>query len=88
MNLLGNKDDYYKSIFMTIKTASPRSQNMLILKHLMSGKTITPLQALEKFGCLRLSGRIHNLRACGYNIISEPFKTGSGKIVSKYRMAK
>ena len=32
---------------------------------------ITPLQAMEKFGCMRLSGRIHDLRDMGYEINSE-----------------
>ena len=32
---------------------------------------ITPLQAMDKFGCMRLSGRIHDLREMGYEINSE-----------------
>jgi len=45
-----------------------QSQNKLILEHLQAGKSITPLDALYKFGCLRLSGRIKNLRDEGHPI--------------------
>jgi hypothetical protein len=38
------------------------SQNRAILAHLRAGKTITPEQAIQLFGCFRLSARIHNLR--------------------------
>ncbi len=39
-----------------------QSQNAQILKWLKSGKTLTALQALEKFGCWRLAARIDDLR--------------------------
>ena len=35
-----------------------KSQNERILAHLKKGKKITPLDALEKFGCFRLAARI------------------------------
>jgi len=38
------------------------SQNQEILKHLSKGLTLTPYQALQFFGCLRLSARIRNLK--------------------------
>lgn len=42
-----------------------------ILKYLKTHKRgITPQQAYEKFGCLRLSGRIYDLRDAGYEITS------------------
>lgn len=41
------------------------SQNKEILDHLKSGKTITPTEALDKFGCFRLGARIKNLRKKG-----------------------
>ena len=44
----------------------------LILKYLKTHKKgITPMIALEKFGCMRLSGRIFELRDMGYEISSE-----------------
>lgn len=48
------------------------SQNDKILKYMETHKRgITPLTAMEKFGCMRLSGRIHDLRERGYEISSE-----------------
>lgn len=40
-----------------------------ILKHLKTHKKgITPQDAIERYGCYRLSGRIHDLRELGYEI--------------------
>ena len=47
------------------------TQNQRILDYLKSGKTLTPLIALEKFGCFRLSARIFNLREEGHAIITK-----------------
>lgn len=44
------------------------SQNNLIKAWLMNGRSITPLQALDMFGCFRLSARIDNLRKEGMYI--------------------
>ena len=47
------------------------SQNEKILRYLKTHKRgITAQQAYEKFGCLRLSGRIYDLRDMGYDISS------------------
>ena len=68
-----------------------KSQNERILKYLQTHKRgITQLQALEKFGVLRLSGRIHNLREQGYpimtNIIEVPNRYGEISRVAEYRL--
>ncbi|MDO5686462.1 MAG: helix-turn-helix domain-containing protein [Neisseria sp.] len=47
------------------------SQTDLILAHLQQGKSLTPLEALRLFGCLRLGARVHDLRQDGYPIISQ-----------------
>ena len=47
------------------------SQKEEILNHLKSGKTLTALQAVEKFGCLRLGSRIHELKREGNKIKTE-----------------
>ena len=44
------------------------SQLQDIKKHLVSGKSLTGLEALELFGCYRLSARILDLRDAGLNI--------------------
>ena len=46
------------------------TQNEMILSHLLEGKTITPAQAYADFGCLRLAGRIFELRKEGHNILT------------------
>lgn len=65
------------------------SQNKEILKWLQSGKTITQLQALDRFGCLRLSGRIYDLHKAGHNIIMTLISVGKeGKRVGQYKFIK
>jgi hypothetical protein len=44
------------------------NQKYQILNHLQSGKKITPLEALDQFGCMRLASRINELRKDGYPI--------------------
>lgn len=39
-----------------------------ILRFLKSGKTITAMQALVKFGCFRLAARVHELKKKGHKI--------------------
>lgn len=39
-----------------------QSQEKRILAYLKAGHTLTPLQALRKFGSFRLGARIHKLR--------------------------
>jgi hypothetical protein len=46
------------------------TQTQKILKHLQQGKTISPIEALQLFGCFRLGARILDLRQAGYNIIT------------------
>lgn len=65
-----------------------KSQNELILAHLKK-HTITPIQALELFGCLRLSGRIKNLRDQGYNIVTTMVWNGDQtKRFARYKLIK
>ena len=68
-----------------------KSQNEMILKYLQTHRTgITPLQALNKFGCFRLSGRIFDLREQGYKIITNMVEIttsdGDTKSVAQYRL--
>jgi len=48
-----------------------KTQSDKILSYLQRGHHISPIQALNKFGCFRLAARIHDLRKKGYNIASE-----------------
>lgn len=63
-----------------------KSQESQILSWLQAGNSITPLEALDRFGTLRLGGRIYDLRKKGYEIKSEDYETPSGKHVARYRM--
>ena len=45
------------------------TQNKAIRKYLESGRKITPLDALYRFNCFRLSARIYDLRRQGMRIL-------------------
>lgn len=61
------------------------SQSSKILRYLKKGKSITSLEALRKFGCFRLSGRIYDLRKDGHKIFSQ-FVRKNDKVFSEYYM--
>ena len=48
----------------------PMTQERAVLDYLLAGHSITPLEALQKFGCLRLSAIIYDLRAMCYDIVT------------------
>jgi len=60
------------------------TQSDMILNALLAGETLTPLDALQKYRCLRLSGRIYDLKAKGYPIEMRLIETPSGKHVAEY----
>ena len=62
-----------------------QTQKEAILRHLQSGKTITPLEALNLYGCYRLGARIWDLRDEGYVIRSESVRQGK-KTFSSYKL--
>lgn len=64
-----------------------KSQNEQILTYLSKGKGITPIQALNKFGCFRLAARISDLREQGHKIKTETM-TQNGKSFASYRLSK
>lgn len=47
------------------------SQCDKILAYLSRGNTLTPTEALQRFGCFRLAARINDLRSSGHHINSE-----------------
>lgn len=61
------------------------SQCRAILGHLKLHGTITPLEAAKKFNCLRLSGRIWELRRRGHRITGQLIKR-NGKHFSEYSL--
>lgn len=48
--------------------AERTSQCRIILEHLQTGKKITSIEAVTRFGCLRLGARIHDLKQAGHKI--------------------
>ena len=67
---------------------SSASQCAQIKQWLEEGKTITSLEALQHFGCMRLASRIHDLRERGVEIHTERIMTHKGKIVAQYSIAR
>ncbi len=63
---------------------SSASQASQIAAYMMQGNKITPLEALDLFGSLRLSAVIFVLRERGYKIQVERVKTNTGKWVAQY----
>ena len=67
------------------------SQEGRILRRLMAGRSITPLEAIRELGCYRLGARIHRLRQKGYNIITvmkeEPAQDGGTCRFASYKLA-
>jgi len=57
-----------------------------ILTYLQSGRSLTPRDAYNYFGCLRLAARIHDLKAEGYDIESRTLDIGKGKHVASYSL--
>lgn len=63
-----------------------KTQNEMILEHLQESEIgITPIDALNLYGCFRLSARISDLRREGYPIVSER-ETRNGKTYCRYRL--
>lgn len=60
------------------------TQNEMILKYIHDHGSITPLEALKEFGCMRLASRINDLKNQGHNIVSEKVTTKNryGKKIS------
>lgn len=64
-----------------------KSQKERILEHLLSGKSISPLEALNLYGSLRLGARIADIRSEGYIVYMEMVKdTKTGKRYAQYSM--
>ena len=51
---------------------------------MQDGHRITPIEALDLFGCFRLGARIADLKEAGHEIKSEFVRTASGKHVKSY----
>ena len=63
------------------------TQKQRILNHLLTGKTLTPIQALTKYNSLRLAAVVFELKRNGYKVKTELINVGTkkqSKLVAKY----
>lgn len=52
----------------SLKNLQTKTHNSQILLHMIEHGQITPKQASDLYGCMRLSARIYDLRRMGVNI--------------------
>lgn len=71
----GNDNDY-------------KSQNKQILSWLQSGRPLTTLDAIKRFGCLKLNSRIFDLRKEGHNIHTQMSQISKRKRIAIYTLKK
>lgn len=62
-----------------------KSQNERIAAYLRKGGRLTPIDALNMFGCFRLGARIADLRKSGMKIVTK-YVTENGKTFAQYRI--
>lgn len=67
-----------------------KSQNEMILDYMKKHGGITPAEALNHCGSMRLSARIHDLRAMGHEInmtlVDVPIRGGRKTKVARYSL--
>ena len=63
-----------------------KTQKAYILDALKSGAKITPITALNSFGCFRLAAVIHELRK-EHEIITEEVSNSNGATFAQYSLA-
>jgi hypothetical protein len=64
------------------------SQNALIKGWLLNGYSLTQIEAITQFGCLRLAARIADLRDKGLNVVTDMVTLENGKRVARYFVKK
>lgn len=60
------------------------SQTLAIQRWLARGHSLTPLEALQRFNCLRLGARCWDLKQAGWPVISKLVEVGKGRRVAEY----
>jgi len=61
------------------------TQTEQIRQHLETGESITPLDALQTYGCFRLAARIDELRKAGMDIQTVK-ESRNGKSYARYQV--
>jgi hypothetical protein len=62
------------------------SQNAAFLAMLRRGETVTPLDALKAFKCMRLAARRWDLIKAGHDVETVKVHTPGGAVVAGYRL--
>lgn len=66
------------------------TQNAQLIAIMETGRWITPLEAMEEIGCMRLPARISDLKKLGYEIeddwVTHTTASGKKKRFKKYRI--
>jgi hypothetical protein len=62
------------------------SQKETIIQHINQYGSITPLEALTRYGIMRLAARVSELRSEGLDIVSD-LKVHDGRRYASYRKA-
>jgi len=65
-----------------------QAQTTEILAHLKAGNTLTAIDSVNRFRCLRLAGRILELRQQGHRIETEMVRIGERKRIALYRLSR
>jgi len=63
-----------------------QSQTAQILTALQSGDRLTPIDALNRFGCFRLSARVSDIKDRGYRVQDKYVKMVDGTKFKEYWM--
>jgi len=80
--------DYINSTKLVLtKGEEMKTQNEQIIEHLMTS-SITPWEALHKYGIYRLAARISDMRAMGHNIETRYIKGYGKKKITVYSLKK
>tara|TARA_R100000656_G_scaffold124998_2_gene104895 strand:- start:123 stop:341 length:219 start_codon:yes stop_codon:yes gene_type:complete len=70
-----------------LKPGRYSTQKDNILAHLLTGRAITPIEALEQYGCFRLAAVVWNLKADGHKIKTKKI-TRLDKTFASYSLEK
>jgi hypothetical protein len=81
----GDNADHHSRLVIQKLEGQQMSQEKDILGYLQRNGSISPLEALEQFGCFRLAARINDLRAKKHNIETYVGKK-NGKKFAIYRL--
>ena len=77
-----SKKEYKK---ITNRVHREESQSGRILKHMQEGYGITPITALNNYGCFRLAAVIFNLKREGHNIRTTIIRENNKKF-ARYKL--